>query len=133
MSFAIDRIRRSSKALDNVRVIERVIAREYLYPSYAYVELSPKLVELAERADVVEVDDEGRLVIDGVKYVVDLIDEVGWFEYADSRERREVMRGAKRLYMEFNKRSRAGELVAFLENSNPDFYVAALFEIKRVE
>ncbi|MCW1311664.1 MAG: hypothetical protein QXJ93_02325, partial [Candidatus Rehaiarchaeum fermentans] len=76
---------------------------------------------------------ENEIIIDGQVYTYDIDDEVA-IDYFESSERdlKEVRREARRLYKEFKKRGK-NELLAFLENDTPDFYVASIIALEKEE
>ncbi|MEM2569231.1 MAG: hypothetical protein QXT67_04755 [Candidatus Bathyarchaeia archaeon] len=118
---------------EKIDLVKSAIAKLYLYRSYADVEIGEKFYKIIESAKSVDYDwESGNLIIDGKKYRFD-VEEETYFEYpVSASERKAVFREARRLYREFKKREK-NELLAFIENSNPDGYVAAIVWIEPEE
>jgi len=119
--------------------LEHFIAGEYLYPSYAYVELPEKVTELVEKAKEVKIDSAiHTIVIDGRKYDYFFEDEVHFDPYLceDEEEcerwREDVMSEAEKLREKaekYNREMKDGCYWGLFENANEDFYVASLLAV----
>ncbi len=119
------------RELKNVETVKYVIARLYLYPSYAYVELGNKLYRLVSEAREVK---PGRIpntvIIDGRTYeaYVEAEAYIDYFSEVEGEEE-DVEKALKEECEELIKlfeKDEDKELVAIVENNNSDFYVFAL-------
>lgn len=115
-----------------IESLKQLIAREYLYPSYAIVELSENLFHLITEAKEIFYDEDTRkLIIDGIHYIWHVKDEVILDYYTLDEENAEEIKevyeqNAKELMYYFDDNQNM--LIALLTNSNDDFELVALFE-----
>lgn len=110
------------------QIVENLVAKLYIYPDVAYVELSPKLSELLFLAKVVRVDEEGDLEIDDKKYLLGIEKDV--FALTEELSEEHEKKVAK-LYEEFKLRGEV-EPLAYLLNSNDEFEVAAIVRFEEL-
>lgn len=122
-------LRSAGMSFDEKRqIVEDLVAKLYMYPDVAYVELSPKLVELLLLAKIVEIDEEGDLLIDREKYLFCIEKDV--FASAEELSKEHEDKAAK-LYQEFKLRGEV-EPLAYLLNANDEFEVAAIVRFEEL-
>jgi transcription initiation factor IIE alpha subunit len=121
----------------DIQEVIHAIARLYLYPSYADVELDPRFERLVKRArNVLAPLTDNVIILDGKEYRYGIEDDVTWTYYDEPLTRsaeRQLIREVNSLYRKFKKLIKTDKesYYAFLENSNPDGYIASLIYITK--